>query len=135
LTEFLNTSSMPECNDEPSGQNTYAEFYVKMYNNNREDWLNTCPIPCNQTVYDIDLQRYHRYNMPKPIKDESGQQGIMLSLKYENLATEEQVETLIYDATNFLAQAGGNLGLFLGFSCLSLLIKIINFVEKLLNFK
>ena len=133
LTEFFNTSTLPECDDENSGRKTYQEFYVNLYNKNREDWLQTCPLPCNQTVYDIDLQRYHKYNMPNPILDKDGKLGVMLKLKYETLAVEEQVETLVYDAANFLAQAGGNLGLFLGFSCLSVLICLINLFEKLLS--
>ena len=90
-------------------------------------------MPCKQTVYDVDFQRYHKYNMPKPTVDKSGKTGVLLSLKYENLATEEQVETLIYDASNFLAQVGGSLGLFLGVSCLSLFIGVINFFEKVLQ--
>ena len=90
-------------------------------------------MPCKQTVFDIDLHRYHKYNVPYVIVDNSGKPGVLLSLKYENLATEEQVETLIYDASNFLAQVGGSLGLFLGVSCLSLFIGVINFFEKVLQ--
>ena len=133
LSEFLNISSLQECNDSSSANNTYQEFYRKMFYGNKEDWLQRCPLPCMQTVYDIGLQRYHKYNVPFAIVDNSGKPGVLLSLKYENLATEEQVETLIYDASNFLAQVGGSLGLFLGFSCLSLLIGIINFFEKILQ--
>ena len=124
---------MPECNNSSAAWNTYEEFYLKMFYRHKEDWLQRCPLPCKQTVYDVDFQRYHKYNMPKPTVDKSGKTGVLLSLKYENLATEEQVETLIYDASNFLAQVGGSLGLFLGFSCLSLFIGVINFFEKVLQ--
>jgi len=37
------------------------------------------------------------------------------------LAVEERFETLVHDTGSLLASAGGNLGLMLGFSCLSVL--------------
>jgi hypothetical protein len=46
---------------------------------------------------------------------------------------EEKAETLIYHVGNFLAAAGGNLGLFLGFSCLSVLFELIKFAETYLH--
>ena len=49
---------------------------------------------------------------------------------YKDFVIEEQIETLVYDAGNFLAAVGGNLGLFLGFSCLTMLLGIVKFVKK-----
>ena len=47
---------------------------------------------------------------------------------------EERVETLVYDFAGLLTSAGGNLGLMLGFSCLSVLFALINWIKyKLLN--
>ena len=43
---------------------------------------------------------------------------------------EKEVETLVYDAGNFFAAIGGNLGLFLGFSCLTMILKCVDFVKK-----
>jgi hypothetical protein len=43
---------------------------------------------------------------------------------------EKQVESLIYDAGNFFAAVGGNLGLFLGFSCLSIIFATIDFLVR-----
>jgi hypothetical protein len=45
---------------------------------------------------------------------------------------EEKMETLVYDEANFLTATGGNLGLFLGFSCFSLLAGIL---ETLRHFR
>ncbi len=45
---------------------------------------------------------------------------------------EERVEALVYDEVNFIAAAGGNLGLFLGFSCFSVLIALMKQVRKLI---
>jgi hypothetical protein len=37
----------------------------------------------------------------------------------------------VYDVGNLLAAVGGNLGLFLGFSCLSLLLGVLRVAKKL----
>jgi len=44
---------------------------------------------------------------------------------------EEKTETLVYDLGTFLAALGGNLGLALGFSCLSILLGIVNYLTQL----
>ena len=54
--------------------------------------------------------------------------GIQLS--YETLIVEEHVQSYVYDFTNFVSSAGGNLGLFLGFSCLSTIFGLISFAKK-----
>jgi len=43
--------------------------------------------------------------------------------------SEEKIERLEYDLANFLVSAGGNLGLFLGLSCLSVLFGIIDWIQ------
>ena len=45
----------------------------------------------------------------------------------KNYAVHENIETLIVDTANFLSQIGGNLGLFLGVSCLSVVTGIMQF--------
>ena len=47
---------------------------------------------------------------------------------------EDQVETLIYDFGGFVAAAGGNLGLFLGFSCLSVTFAAVDRLVQCLDF-
>jgi len=49
---------------------------------------------------------------------------------YSTLDVKEVVETLVYDVGDFLAAAGGNLGLLLGFSCLSVLLAVINAIQE-----
>ena len=43
---------------------------------------------------------------------------------------EEKIESSEYDLANLLVSAGGNLGLFLGFSCLSVLFFVIDFLPS-----
>jgi hypothetical protein len=46
---------------------------------------------------------------------------------------QKQVEVLVYDFGGFIAAAGGNLGLCLGFSCLSILFTITHWTQKALQ--
>jgi hypothetical protein len=48
-----------------------------------------------------------------------------LNIFYNTDATEERTETILYDFGSLLVAAGGNLGLFTGFSCLSILLALI----------
>ena len=59
--------------------------------------------------------------------------GVCFSFSYDTLLVEEKIETLVYDIGSFLASAGGNLGLFLGFSCLSVLIAAVEALQKFLK--
>ena len=52
---------------------------------------------------------------------------------WETLLVEEEVEALVYDGINFVAAAGGNLGLLLGFSCFGLLQKLITYLKNWLK--
>jgi len=55
---------------------------------------------------------------------------LILYLEYETFDIEKHVETLICDTATFLTQIGGNLGLFLGISCLSVILTIIDFFRN-----
>jgi hypothetical protein len=54
-----------------------------------------------------------------------------LVLAYDTFSVEEHFETLVFDIGSLLAAAGGNLGLFLGFSCLSLLLSCLDYLAVL----
>jgi hypothetical protein len=53
-----------------------------------------------------------------------------LSVLWESMLVEEVSEGLVYDEVNFIAAVGGNLGLLLGFSCFSLLEKLLDFIKS-----
>jgi len=55
-----------------------------------------------------------------------------LSVSLVSLMVEERVEALVYDEVNFIAAAGGNLGLFIGFSCFSVLLALMKQIRKLI---
>jgi Amiloride-sensitive sodium channel len=92
-------------------------------------WFQQCPLPCSKTVYNVKLLKYHKNsNIGLEVEKAKDIHNLAIYFKfdYETFAVEEFTETLIYDTGNFLTQLGGNLGLFLGFSCFSLLQGIMN---------
>jgi hypothetical protein len=50
-----------------------------------------------------------------------------------SLSVEEHFETLVFDGGSLLAAAGGNLGLFLGFSCLSLIFSALYYLSSIVG--
>ena len=52
----------------------------------------------------------------------------ILSFYWDHLDIEEHHEALTYDLSNFLAAAGGNLGLALGYSCLNVFIYVVELI-------
>jgi len=134
--EYLlsNINKYSECQDKTSAAKTISEFSNLIYNTNREKWSLACPPPCTQKSYSVNLKKYHtnswiEFDAKQPGKDVS-KYIAALTMSYETFVVEEQVETLVYDAGNFLAAVGGNLGLFLGFSCLTMLLGILKVVKS-----
>jgi len=139
LSGLLDILKVPlnECLDITSARNTFKHYFELIYFDGRKEWLSNCPVPCEQTVFDVNLHKYHENNngAEEVFTDELVAAGVMFLLRYDNFVIEKRVETLIFDTGNFLAQAGGTLGLFLGFSCLSLLLALINFLKKITKYK
>ena len=99
----------------------------------KEDWYSKCPIPCKQTTYSANDKYFHKNSMIDPSNItvvNISESNILISLSYETLSIEEEEESLVYDVGNFLAAAGGNLGLFLGFSCFSVIISFFNILKS-----
>ena len=93
-----------------------------------------CPFPCDELNYEISLKYYHETSWPdfsKPPANLSN--NFFLKLFYDTFDIVESKETLVYDIGDLFAAAGGHLGLFLGFSCLSLMMQIIDYL--FLHFK
>jgi len=95
--------------------------------------LKRCPVPCEQTVYMTKLYKFHKNNYLGEYEEAAADQRnsfVFVSIGYETLNTELHFESLIYDTGNLLTQIGGNLGLFLGVSCFSILVGLIEFLQK-----
>ena len=92
-----------------------------------------CPLPCTKTNYKTDLKYMHKNSLTLNEGLFEDENVFILYFFYTTLTVEEKIETLIYDLGGLMAAAGGNLGLCLGFSCLSILfstIAVISYVWK-----
>ena len=81
-----------------------------------------CARSCSETEYTTEALYFHRNSWIETSDEQRTlpEDAYKLTLAYESLQLEEKVVTLAYDLENFLTSLGGNLGLFLGLSCLSL---------------
>ena len=85
-------------------------------------------------TYKVAINYYHKNNwfydfiVPPEIGND-----FALYVYFSTLNVEQQIENFDYDFASFLAAVGGNLGLFLGFSCLSVLFEIVDYISKVLN--
>ena len=120
---------LPLCSSAGLAQMVVQEFYAKLevFSDHPDDF--GCPVPCTTTSYYTNIQYYGMTNeINSHISDHFN-----LSVYYDNLWVEERTETLIYDLSSFLSASGGNLGLLMGFSCLSALLAIIKFLTGKLS--
>ena len=133
-----NNSGLPECANPLSAGNTIRHFTQVTYANEREKLSQACPTPCQQLSYTLNTRKYHTNTWieydNQPVEDFS-KVGVVLGMAYESFIVEERIESLVYDLGTFLSAVGGNLGLFLGFSCLTVLLGIVKLARKLQKHK
>lgn len=83
------------------------------------------------------MRKYHANSWvvyDDPSHEDISDKGVEITIAYESLVVEERIETLVYDVGSFLSAMGGNLGLFLGFSCFTMLLGILK-AAKLIRSK
>ena len=127
-------STLKPCQDNVSAANTAVYLVYVAYNGDKDKWLSACPLPCKQISYNANIRYFHETSFLDPYNsfgENFSAAFIVLSISYETLLIEEHEESLVYDITNFLAAAGGNLGLFLGFSCMSVFYGVIKIIKKI----
>jgi hypothetical protein len=133
INTILNLSpSLPVCSDTTISQNVmfaaFREVYKYAKDRNSKDSL--CPFPCCYVSYYSDVNYYHRNILSNLNAYYKFKSPFMLAVYPQSNMIEEQTEALIYDFFSLLSSGGGNLGLFLGFSCLSIIFGTINWLEK-----
>ena len=130
---FLNRNQFPECRDPVSAQNTITKFHHTVFCSDIKHWRHACPVPCKQQSYIVEVKRFqqnHHAGYDDTYSQDFLANGAILELLYDSYTIREEVETLVYDSGNFWVSVGGNLGLFLGFSCLSVLLGIFNYFAE-----
>ena len=92
-----------------------------------------CPIPCEQTRYTSKISYFHNNSwigIDSNGKKDKIYNNFILMVSYNSLIVEERIETYLYDIETLFTSAGGNLGLFLGFSCLSAFVFIMKILFR-----
>ena len=127
--EFIDpeTVEVPLCNSAESAADVYRHL-LEYYDTFLFDSKDTkCLVPCTQTGYDYQISYYSKPGFSSSQKpDVDASNYFYLITFFTRMETEERTEVLVYDMVAFLSAAGGNLGLFVGFSCLSVIFALID---------
>jgi hypothetical protein len=91
-----------------------------------------CPVPCKQAFYEavIEYRDFNTVSFMNPNNKKASEMFFLIPV-YSTATVEEKIESLDFDIGSALASAGGNLGLFLGFSCLSVILYAIDKIMQL----
>ena len=123
-------STMKECANDTTAESVYFNYghYLTVFAMNPAGF--GCPVPCMQTIYKLTLEYVHYNNLKLPAQYSHLDNYFVFRQQFSTLDVEERIENLDYDLASLLVSAGGNLGLFIGFSCLSVVFEIINFLHS-----
>jgi hypothetical protein len=91
-----------------------------------------CPTPCNTSFFELVVghTKVNSFIDPSNRYNIVGSQIYILGFSFTSLDIEEQSIILLYDIGMLLSSAGGNLGLALGFSCLSILLNLVEVLGR-----
>ena len=123
-------SALAECSNDTVADAVYWAFGISVNSFVKQSSNFGCPVPCKQISYALNLNYFHKNTIVLPSFFAGKENSFFLSTSYSTFDVEERIENLEYDLENLLVSAGGNLGLFLGFSCMSLFFIIIDFVQR-----
>jgi hypothetical protein len=119
------------CVDEDEGKDSIRKFQNIFldFAGNSDGY--GCPLPCERLSYSYTLNTLHSNSLLFEIPQNFTEKDVyFLMFYFQTFVVEKQVETLVYDLGGFLAAAGGNLGLCLGLSCLSILFTFTQWTKS-----
>jgi len=120
------------CQDDKSAADTFSALDDQLNQFSISPSEYGCPMPCRHTTYKLKVIYLHmnawfdRYNLSRYPRG-----TFSINYYYETLDVEETMENLVMDLGGLLAEAGGNIGLLLGFSLISLVFSFIECCEYL----
>ena len=88
-----------------------------------------CPLPCSNTFYKTRVNYFDEFNEPHL------NSSIKMHTYYDTMVVEQQNEILVYDWSRFLSALGGTLGLYLGFSCFTMINGLIDLSKTFIDSK
>jgi hypothetical protein len=131
LKLFAVLVQLPQCQSKQMALSTFQNF-----TNHIDDYLSRtsefgCPVPCKQKSVKYDLEYFSRNTYFEPDEKHIVDNDIFqLIVSFKTMNIEAKKETYVYDNVNFLTAAGGTLGLFMGFSCLSIIFSLIDTLNQ-----
>ena len=134
--EFLDPSTvnLPQCGTRELAEETLitlANYYDTFLFNDNDS---KCLVPCTQTSYTFSLDYHSKHSYLGPKRSHSLQDKFFhLVVFFKVLEIDERTETLVFDTVALLSAGGGNLGLLIGFSCLSVGFAAIDLAAKYLS--
>jgi hypothetical protein len=126
--------NLTECADYLSGVNASKKYQTIIFDFYPNPGQFGCKPPCEKSIYTVNINTYH-FNSILWEGSPASRDGNYYHLfyYYSSNLVQKQVEVLVYDFGGFIAAAGGNLGLCLGFSCLSILFTTTHWTQKALQ--
>lgn len=134
LRNFLGPGcQFPLCQNSQDASNSFDFFFSEIQMNHMEGLPNQCLKPCFEKSYAHSVRYFHK-NAAIESKGIFGHNftniNFMMDLFFDTDLIEEHTESLIYDKSAFWSSVGGNLGLYLGFSCFSVAMAMFEVVRK-----
>ena len=122
LKMFMPTDvSLPRCANATAAKATLVAIDFSAVEQFPKILKDECPQPCVRRSFTAKLKSFHKNSYfefnenSKELMDST----VSIFFTYATLLVEQRVENFVYDFVTMLAAVGGNLGLFLGFSCFS----------------
>ena len=121
---------LDECSDIKDAVNASEAFRDIFMSMVEESASFGCPRSCRHKSYKVSLEYVNKFSLPASDLDSTASPLLILALFFSSLNIEQVIETYECDFESFLVAVGGNLGLFMGFSCLTILVLVLECLKK-----
>ena len=136
FAEFIpnNGTGLNKCEEKTEAWNSYLVFHGLIYSFIARPDHYGCPLPCSDRKYNFHVKYFHETSWIEYDENPSGSKtkfNFILFFFYHSLNVEERIESYVYDVGNALTSVGGNLGLTLGISCVSILLGTVKIIKRI----
>jgi len=120
--KYLNPSKV--CQNYNNSATVFYDLFYFAQNMQQNPQQYGCPIPCNFSTITVSADHSHKTSIIDPLNRFSANESYFISIFYVTTDVEEKRITLLFDVGTMISATGGNLGLALGFSVLSVLLVV-----------
>jgi len=133
---IFDNSSIPECQGLKESMDLLGNLFSKALPQLKKDAF-SCHNSCERTTLDLETHRILQNSFVDSTSrfEYDTLKAFCIKLSFQTFMVKVESEAYLFDFSNFLSAIGGNLGLALGFSCLTVLQKSaeysLYFIKKL----